>query len=210
MEMMEDPVMDLCAHSFERRAVLDWLATGNACCPISRKPLQKENLIPNHALAERIDTYMWHKEHHHENWLIVHGNNSQDDDEEMAMRTSRSSDETSDTVATNEQDGIVMVGRNNNKNSRQQHKKGRNHSHFTNKLRNQDYTAVPIMLLLPQEREMMKRVRMAADADREALKKRFYCRLIWGVIGTVSIVLVAVAAMQFFSHQEQSEDDGDV
>jgi hypothetical protein len=37
---MEDPVNDGCGHTFERKAILDWVKTcGNGCCPISRKPM---------------------------------------------------------------------------------------------------------------------------------------------------------------------------
>ncbi|OEU14587.1 hypothetical protein FRACYDRAFT_269613 [Fragilariopsis cylindrus CCMP1102] len=40
LQLMEDPVNDECGHTFERRAILDWLKTsGNGCCPLSRKPM---------------------------------------------------------------------------------------------------------------------------------------------------------------------------
>lgn len=68
---MEDPVMDLCGHSFERRAIEAWLCRGNACCPISQKELTLENLTPNDALAERIEKWTWEKEHAAEMMMIL-------------------------------------------------------------------------------------------------------------------------------------------
>ncbi len=42
LQLMEDPVQDSCGHTFERRAILEWLDRSNhheSVCPISRKPL---------------------------------------------------------------------------------------------------------------------------------------------------------------------------
>ena len=41
-------------HNFERSAILDWLAEGNACCPVSGKPLRPSNLVSNKALESKI------------------------------------------------------------------------------------------------------------------------------------------------------------
>lgn len=57
-EVMEDPVRDTCAHNFERKAIVEWVER-HQCCPISRKELTLEELIPNHTLAERIDRWQW-------------------------------------------------------------------------------------------------------------------------------------------------------
>jgi U-box domain len=74
---MEDPVMDSCGHTYERRAILGYLKQcsrraqqqqqpnnkSNACrCPFSQKPLTVRDLIPNHALGERIDKWRWQQE----------------------------------------------------------------------------------------------------------------------------------------------------
>jgi U-box domain len=78
---MEDPVMDSCGHTYERRAILGYLKQwtrraqqqqqqqqqqpndNNACrCPFSQKPLTVRDLIPNHALGERIDKWRWQQE----------------------------------------------------------------------------------------------------------------------------------------------------
>lgn len=57
--IMEEPVMDTCAHNFDRKSICDWIENHHAYCPISRKPLTVADLIPNHALAERIEQWQW-------------------------------------------------------------------------------------------------------------------------------------------------------
>jgi hypothetical protein len=57
-KVMEDPVMDQCAHTFERSAISDWLLR-HECCPISRKPTSADDLRSNNILAERIDRWQW-------------------------------------------------------------------------------------------------------------------------------------------------------
>jgi len=59
--LMEDPVMDRCAHTYERASIEAWLR-GHECCPISRKPLVADDLVPNHALSERIEKWIWLRE----------------------------------------------------------------------------------------------------------------------------------------------------
>ena len=58
---MEDPVMDQCAHTFERHAILGWLDQHESC-PISRKPMTADDLLLNHTLAERIDRWQWERD----------------------------------------------------------------------------------------------------------------------------------------------------
>jgi U-box domain len=64
LKVMENPVMTSCAHTFEHRALADWVEQ-QACCPISRKPLVMADLVPNHALADRIEQWKW--QHQQEN-----------------------------------------------------------------------------------------------------------------------------------------------
>lgn len=47
-------------HSFERRAILEWLAEGNTSCPITRKTLKPSMLFPNAALRLRVRS--WQRE----------------------------------------------------------------------------------------------------------------------------------------------------
>lgn len=53
MHLMEDPVLDGCGHCFDREAITSWL-NYHSMCPISRKPLTTDDLIPETALQERI------------------------------------------------------------------------------------------------------------------------------------------------------------
>jgi U-box domain len=65
--LMEDPVMDSCGHTYERRAILAYMKQcrqleSDCRCPYSQKPLTVRDLIPNHALGERIDKWRWQQE----------------------------------------------------------------------------------------------------------------------------------------------------
>jgi U-box domain len=89
--LMEDPVMDSCGHTYERRAILGYLKqctrrgqqqpnnNNNICrCPFSQKPLTVHDLIPNHALGERIDKWRWRQEFDCSSQLF--GDNDDNDD----------------------------------------------------------------------------------------------------------------------------------
>jgi U-box domain len=65
--LMEDPVMDSCGHTYERRAILAYMKQcrqrdSDCRCPYSQKPLTVHDLIPNHKLGERIDKWRWQHE----------------------------------------------------------------------------------------------------------------------------------------------------
>jgi hypothetical protein len=53
---MIDPVIDQHGHSFESKAILDWLKT-KSTCPMNQQPLTPEDLAPNRALKETIESY---------------------------------------------------------------------------------------------------------------------------------------------------------
>lgn len=88
--LMEDPVMDGCAHSFERTAIAHWLHAHD-CCPISRKPLTEEDLIPNHVLSERIEKYKWLREQQRQGmvWKAEDGDTVPSDDDDVDIETAR-------------------------------------------------------------------------------------------------------------------------
>jgi hypothetical protein len=52
-EVLRDPVVDPEGNSYERSAIESWLEKNNTS-PITRKPLRKEDLVPNRALREVI------------------------------------------------------------------------------------------------------------------------------------------------------------
>jgi hypothetical protein len=60
LEVFDEPVNDICGHSYERDAILSWLEV-HEICPISRKPLSRDDVLPNHALKSRIQ--QWKSEH---------------------------------------------------------------------------------------------------------------------------------------------------
>ena len=49
--------MSRSGHSFERKAILTWLAEHNHTCPLTRQPLNASALVPNRALQMRIEEW---------------------------------------------------------------------------------------------------------------------------------------------------------
>ena len=60
LQIMDEPVIDTCGHCFERTAVIEWLEY-HEMCPISRKPLHLQELIPSDDLKTRIQK--WRADH---------------------------------------------------------------------------------------------------------------------------------------------------
>jgi U-box domain len=54
LSIMNDPVMTITGRSFERVAIMEWLARGNTTCPLSRQVLQVTDLVTNHSLHTKI------------------------------------------------------------------------------------------------------------------------------------------------------------
>ncbi|KAL3815668.1 hypothetical protein ACHAXA_006561 [Cyclostephanos tholiformis] len=54
MAVMKDPVQDREGNSYEKEAILQWLAK-NSTSPITRNRLSRKHLVPNRALKEAID-----------------------------------------------------------------------------------------------------------------------------------------------------------
>lgn len=54
LELMRDPVVSRYGHSYERDAILRWLAKGHAECPLSRRPMGLKDLVSNHRLKAQI------------------------------------------------------------------------------------------------------------------------------------------------------------
>jgi U-box domain len=60
LTVMEDPVMTITGRSFERVAIMEWLARGNNTCPLSRQELHVYDLVTNHSLHAKI--HKWKKQ----------------------------------------------------------------------------------------------------------------------------------------------------
>lgn len=170
--VMEEPVQDLCGHTFERRAIEAWIARGNQCCPISRKNLTPNNLTPNHLLAERIEKWKW--EHEHEDLTVLKLNESHS--------TFPDDDDDNDGVGPTEvgivirDDGDIEMG-----------------GHVLPKTGfKKNYQQVPTgMTLLPQEREALEVIRKRNSLIKRYKERRkcLYCSC--GVL----MVLIFVASL---------------
>jgi hypothetical protein len=55
-EIMQDPVITPHGISYERKSIMTWLNKNNFC-PITKKPLSRDQLITNYALKQTIDDY---------------------------------------------------------------------------------------------------------------------------------------------------------
>jgi hypothetical protein len=184
-EMMEDPVMDLCAHNFERSAITEWLNPNSTapheCCPISRKPLTVADLVPNHTLAERIDKWKWHQEHDglitgYETTKMSPSFSDDDSDsvESVDIETAKPIVSCKGSIRTSS-DIEMAAGRIRDKRRQQQ-----------------NYGPVPAeFMLLPQERRVLQVVRMRAKEHREKRRRSALCNALLGV--TVAIVIILVS-----------------
>lgn len=54
--VMKEPLMTKEGFCFERKAILEWVLA-NGTCPLTRQPLSSTQLVPNHALKNRIQNW---------------------------------------------------------------------------------------------------------------------------------------------------------
>lgn len=57
LELLTDPVIVSTGHTFERESIEGWFAVGRDTNPVTGLPLPNQNLIPNIALRQAIETY---------------------------------------------------------------------------------------------------------------------------------------------------------
>ena len=186
---MEEPVMDLCAHTFERAAIHDWLDVGHSCCPISRKPLQKEDLMPNHQLGERIDCWRWHQEQQQDGLIRV-------------VEDSTCSLSMNDEEVVKHGDGYDP-----------EEGLGKNVSGSPKRTRSSkiQYKAVlpAEFMLLPQEREVLAVVRIRREQhEAQRRKERCYIILSGVIVGAALILIVAFVAYFIRMRRDKGEDVG--
>jgi len=60
LDVMVNPIVTKYGQSFERNAILEWLRMGHDVCPLSRRPLQLQDLVTNHGLRMKIEE--WRRE----------------------------------------------------------------------------------------------------------------------------------------------------
>lgn len=55
---MNDPVITVDGHTFERKAIEEWFSRGNSTNPLTGKAIQSKVLIPNIALKNVIEEFL--------------------------------------------------------------------------------------------------------------------------------------------------------
>lgn len=186
LQVMKDPVMTLCAHNFEREEIYAWLEAGNACCPISRKPLSLEELTTNHTLAERIERWEWKKEHAD---IVLQGQTL--GNTIQSVKTEEMDDEDSTTLEAKTAD--LELG----KKIKQK------------KYKLKSYQDIPVeFTLLPQEREALQVARHHA-AEEEILYKKRVCwrrlaRSIAIFVIVVSIVTLGLVLRRYWDGTKEN------
>jgi hypothetical protein len=197
-QLMEDPVMDLCAHNFERAAITEWLNSKatHECCPISRKPLTIDDLVPNHILAERIDKWQWHRENdglmflEKTTKLSASYSDDEDDDDSVDIEAEKAciirKGGALAPVHTGSDIEMAVADR-----AKRQSRAGGNSN---NNNKNNNYGPVPVeFMLLPQERKVLQIVRMRAQGeDREKRRRSVLCNTLMGVCIAVALVFLAL------------------
>jgi hypothetical protein len=180
---MEEPVTDLCAHTFERTAIASWIARGNTCCPISRKNLRLEDLKANHVLAERIEKWKWEQEHHQDLIMLKSGLTVSSDDDDNEHHNVEG-----DAIMKVEGD-IEMGG----------------HSLPQKGFKKSRYQTVPSdMMLLPQERAVLERRRRRNSDIRIQRRRRGYC---YCVLGTLLMFTALATALWLYSEYYLENED---
>jgi hypothetical protein len=174
---MQDPVMDLCAHNFERDAIVKWLAN-HACCPISRKPLSVEDLVPNHTLAERIERWQFLQETDGIMW---------DKEQDRTAQLSESSDEES-------VDGESQLYRAGGRPMHANIESGRK-----KKKKKAIRGTIPAhFMLLPQEREVLEIVRIRAATNRQKRRRRAVRHAFFAVVIATALVFLGLGAQRLY------------
>jgi hypothetical protein len=187
-EVIEDPVMDSCAHNFERKAICDWLEH-HSCCPISRKTLSEADLVPNHILAERIDRWKWRNEH--DGIMLDEDPTCSSSDDEETLRKQQL-----EVAVETDLDGMergVRSKRGPRRGSRRHRKKV--------------YNEIPSeFMLLPQERRVLAIVRCKAEESRLKLQRKRCCQTIAGVIITSIAILFILSVLSYLQTKRGGDE----
>jgi U-box domain len=182
--------MDHCAHNFERRAICDWLRhEGQHCCPISRKPLLSADLIPNHRLAERIERWKWQCESGTVDW-------------EASASDSRS-------INSDEREGGDEVDiERGDRRTRKAKRSIRKPRQLPTASSVERYESLPKMdlMLLPQERMFLDKVRLQNETEQLTLRRSAYCRRLWWTLFVLCFVGILSGALYLRRNSSSSSD----
>ena len=58
MELMQDPVLAMDGHTYDRSSIEAWLKTGKKTSPKTNQPLPSLTLVPNHAVKSMVQDYL--------------------------------------------------------------------------------------------------------------------------------------------------------
>jgi U-box domain len=83
LEVMRDPVVSRYGQSYERGAIMEWLAAGNETCPMTRQPLRMSGLISNQQLRMKIRR--WQRENDLDISLVGDASNEDFDDDRRVL-----------------------------------------------------------------------------------------------------------------------------
>jgi hypothetical protein len=203
---MEDPVMDLCAHTFERSAILEWLNNNNnnnnSCCPISRKPLTELDLRPNHALSERMDCWKFHHCMEKDGILrvvpmgttpttttLMHMVDDEKTKQEKEDTTSTCS--LSDDSTDRRRRRPAYIDRTQSKRKRVRYYQAVLPSEF---------------MLLPQERQVLARFVQGQRAEQEQGRRKTFCYSTWLACSGSAVVLGLVAAIYMYVQSRRDDE----
>jgi hypothetical protein len=53
-ERLKDPVVDEHGHTFERKAIKQWVEEKRSTCPLTNQPINPAKLVPNYALKDSL------------------------------------------------------------------------------------------------------------------------------------------------------------
>jgi len=192
--IMQDPVFDRCAHSFERQAIEEWIERGNAYCPISRKELTVDDLSPNCALSEQIARWKWRREDTELRSLgidlpIERPSQKDDDGDDLEMGSRASSTMESGNLRKPTTTSTAAQSTNTS----------------------QDSSTLPDdILFLPQERKMIRHVQHQQELERLRERKRFIMRVAAAVVSINALLMLALflwVQLQLMGIEEQEKEE---
>lgn len=197
--VMEDPVMDLCAHNFDRAAICEWLEQHD-CCPISRKPTELTDLVTNHCLAERIERWKWRQDNRDLMDTVIKVVPPEIDDD--TDQHSSSDEESFDSRGYSRVDLESGTGRKIKLNRQKSQSKPKSYY----KLRpSTTHELPPHCMLLPQERQVLEVVRIRA-AERLAKKrsKQLWCGIFLAIMA-LAVIAIGLGAAKYLIFQLDNE-----
>jgi U-box domain len=190
---MEDPVMDKCAHNFERAAIEEWIVAGQACCPISRKDLTVADLVPNHTLAERIEKWQWQQEVDTSQWR---------ESEQTETASFSFSDDECEGGASHDRD-LARIPKAPVDGDEEKGQPATRKS-----LCKLKYHEIPSKyMLLPQERAALSIARARSEEHRLEQRRRTFGAVVLGVCLALVFIVVGLGVAKYVAQTREEDND---